>query len=74
MALTEDLSQPIILPLNVDGTLCALKDERGVIIGTGTREVCEVLVQLMNCGAAQVARESKRRATVRSNVRSAIVI
>lgn len=74
MAISDVLSEPTILPLSIDGTLWVLKDERGMIIGTGTREVCEVVVHLMTCAAAPVARESKRRATVRSNVHSAIVI
>lgn len=40
-------SEPIILPLNADGQLYALEDEQGRIVGTGTRETCEVLLTLM---------------------------
>lgn len=40
-------SEPIILPLNADGQLYALEDEQGQIVGTGTREVCEVLLTII---------------------------
>ena len=40
-------SEPIILPLNADGLLYALEDEHGRIVGTGTREVCEVLLTII---------------------------
>ena len=40
-------SEPIILPLNADGQLYALQDEQGRIVGTGTREICEVLLMII---------------------------
>jgi hypothetical protein len=40
-------SEPIILPLNADSRLYALQDEQGRIIGTGTREICEVLLSII---------------------------
>lgn len=40
-------SEPIILPLNADGQLYALEDEHGRIVGTGTRETCEVLLMII---------------------------
>lgn len=40
-------TEPIILPLNADGKLYALQDEQGRIVGTGTREICEVLLIIM---------------------------
>ena len=40
-------SEPIILPLNADGQLYALQDEQGRIVGTGTREICHVLLMVM---------------------------
>ena len=40
-------SEPIILPLNADGQLYALEDEHGRIVGTGTREICEVLLTII---------------------------
>jgi hypothetical protein len=35
---------PIILPLDIQGMIYALQDDKGNTIGTGTREVCEVLL------------------------------
>ena len=68
-------NEPIILPLNVDGTIYALQDEEGAIIGTGTREVCEVLVHIMNNQASSAQyREAPKKVLPRSNVRAAIVI
>lgn len=40
-------SEPIILPLNADGLLYALQDEHGRIVGTGTREICQLLLMVM---------------------------
>lgn len=40
-------SEPIILPLNADGQLYALQDEQGRIVGTGTREICEVMLMII---------------------------
>lgn len=40
-------SEPIILPLNADGLLYALQDEQGRIVGTGTREICQLLLMVM---------------------------
>jgi hypothetical protein len=37
-------TKPLILPLDVNGKIYALQDENGNTIGTGTREVCEVLL------------------------------
>jgi len=68
-------TQPLILPLNVEGTIYALHDEKGAIMGTGNREVCEVLVHIINNQAsAWEVREAPRRTLPRSNVRAAIVI
>ena len=39
--------EPTIVPLNNQGTIYALRDERGHIIGTGTREVCEILLYII---------------------------
>jgi hypothetical protein len=66
---------PIILPLTLDGSIYALQDEKGTIIGTGTREVCEVLVQIMNDQAnARTPRMPKEKPVARPNIRAAIVI
>jgi hypothetical protein len=40
-------TKPTILPLDSLGRIYALRDEKGNTIGTGTREVCEVLMSLI---------------------------
>jgi hypothetical protein len=40
-------TEPTILPLNADAKLYALHDEQGRIVGTGTREMCELLLTIM---------------------------
>ena len=40
-------SKPMILPLNSAGTIYVLQDEKGMTIGTGSREVCEVLLHVL---------------------------
>lgn len=37
-----------ILPLDIAGKLYCLQDEKGMTIGTGTREVCEVLLSIIS--------------------------
>jgi hypothetical protein len=37
----------MILPLDRNGQIYALQDEKGNTIGTGTREVCEVLLYII---------------------------
>jgi len=71
---------PIILPLDPEGTIYALQDELGKTIGTGTREVCELLLHVLNKHAAgrrpedMVARIERERSMPHQNVRSAIAI
>lgn len=40
-------TKPMIIPLDVNGKIYALHDEKGNTIGTGTREVCEVLLYII---------------------------
>jgi hypothetical protein len=40
-------TKPMILPLDIEGKIYALQDKRGNTIGTGTREVCEVLMYII---------------------------
>ena len=69
------MSEPMFLPLDVNGDIYALQDEKGNTVGTGTREICEVLVHLMKKQAAMaMSADLRRRTPVRSNVRAAIVI
>ena len=62
-------SEPIILPLDIYGEIYAIEDERGKIVGTGTREVCEVLLHIMK--KKPMSRELNSQ---RTNVRAAIMI
>jgi hypothetical protein len=69
-------AEPMILPLDANGRIYALQDEKGNMIGTGSREVCEVLLYIItkpaspsnNTGLANVSLRQ------RSNVRAAISI
>lgn len=67
-----------ILPLNTNGTIYALQDELGRTIGTGTREVCEVLLHIINkqAGGSKpeevLARIRQETVPLHPNVRSAV--
>jgi len=73
-------AKPIILPLNLEGTIYALHDELGRTIGTGTREVCELLLHVINKQAAdprpedEPGRIERERSKPSQNVRSAMAI
>jgi hypothetical protein len=60
-------SEPIILPLNADGQLYALEDEHGRIVGTGTREVCEVLLTIIKKEVFSVTHAQALKSKVKSN-------
>jgi hypothetical protein len=70
----------MILPLSPEGTIYALHDELGRTIGTGTREVCELLLHVINKQAADprsedvLAKIERERSMPHQNVRSAIAI
>lgn len=68
-------AQPMILPLDVDGTIYAIQDEKGNTIGTGTREVCEMLLYIITKPASPSV-SGRINVTVphRPNVRAAIGI
>jgi len=68
-------AEPIILPLDVNGRIYALLDEKGDTIGTGTREVCVVLLCIMTKPASPATSGSVRAPVPqRPNVRAAITI
>ncbi|HKR59025.1 MAG TPA: hypothetical protein VJS64_04770 [Pyrinomonadaceae bacterium] len=68
-------SKPVILPLNAEGTIFALQDEKGNTIGTGTREVCEVLLYIINkAPTPSVSGDTRVSVPKRPNVRAAIAI
>jgi hypothetical protein len=65
-------AEPKIFPLDKSGRISALQDEKGNTIGTGTREVCEVLLYIITKPALQSV--SGRVNPQRPNVRSAIAV
>lgn len=68
-------TKPIILPLDISGKIYALQDEKGNIIGTGTREVCEVLLYIITKEPTlSVSGRTRMRIPQRPNVRAAIAI
>ena len=66
--------EPSIQALSVDANIYALRDERGNTLGTGTREVCEVLLYIMTKARANPMKLPAGSVTLRSNVRAAIPI
>ena len=65
-------SSPIILPLDWTGRIYVLEDEKGQVIGTGSREVCETLMYMIGTGLSPATENGQ--ANGRSNVRAAITI
>jgi len=63
--------KPTIFPLNESGEIYALQDEKGNTIGTGTREVCEVLLYIITKPSSIT---SSKMNPQRPNVRSAIAV
>lgn len=69
------MSKPMIFPLDELGQIYALQDEKGNTIGTGTREVCEVLLYIITKPASQsISGRINGAAPQRGNVRAAIAI
>ena len=65
-------TRPMILPLDSTGRIYVLEDEKGQVVGTGSREVCETLMYIIGAGLSPAT--EKAHASVCSNVRSAITI
>jgi hypothetical protein len=65
-------TRPMILPLDSTGRIYVLEDEKGQVVGTGSREVCEALLYLIRAGLAPVTDQAQNM--TRSNVRAAITI
>jgi hypothetical protein len=63
---------PMILPLESSGRIYVLQDEKGQVVGTGSREVCETLMYIIGAGLPPVADQAQT--LNRSNVRAAITI
>jgi hypothetical protein len=68
-------AEPMILPLDIHGKIYALQDEKGNTIGTGTREVCEVLLYIITKPASpSVSGKISAPIPQRPNLRAAIAI
>ena len=68
-------AEPMILPLDMNGRIYAIQDEKGNTIGTGTREVCEVLLYIITKPATpSVSGRINVSIPQRPNVRAAIAI
>jgi len=65
-------TRPMILPLDSTGRIYVLEDEKGQVVGTGSREVCETLLYIIGSGLTPPADQSQSK--VRNNVRAAITI
>ena len=65
-------STPMIFPLDFDGQIYAIQDENGNTIGTGTREVCEVLLHLISTGKCASANNAPAPIPHRANIRAVI--
>ncbi len=67
--------KPTMLLLDSKSQLYALQDENGNTIGTGTRDVCEVLLYIVITGLAPPnLRTADQKSGPTANVRSAISI
>jgi hypothetical protein len=62
----------MILPFEATGRIYVLEDEKGQVVGTGSREVCETLLYLIGADLAPVSDQSQNIS--RGNVRAAITI
>jgi hypothetical protein len=65
-------TKPMILPLDGSGRVYVLQDEKGQVVGTGSREVCETLMYLIRAGLAPASDQGP--AVSHQNVRAAITI
>ena len=65
-------TRPMILPLESTGRIYVLQDEKGQVVGTGSREVCETLMYIIGSGLSPVLDNTQ---PIRNgNVRAAITI
>ena len=67
-------SEPMIFPLDVEGRIYVLQDDRGHTIGTGSREVCEMLLYIIKKAGATTRADDFKPATPTpgAEIRSAI--
>ena len=62
----------MILPLESTGRIYVLQDDKGQVVGTGSREVCETLMYIIGSGLSPVTDSSQPIG--HGNVRAAITI
>jgi hypothetical protein len=65
-------TRPMILPLESTGRIYVLEDEKGQVVGTGSREVCETLMYIIAAGMAPANEQNQAKS--RTNIRAAITI
>ncbi len=65
-------TRPMILPLDSTGRIYVLEDEKGQVVGTGSREVCETLMYIIGAGLSPA--KTRVKPSARTNVRAAITI
>ena len=68
-------TRPMILPLDIEGTIYALQDEKGDTIGTGSRAVCEILLYIITKPLSpSISGRSNVSTQTHQNLRAAIAI
>jgi hypothetical protein len=68
-------TMPMMFPLDSQGTIYVLQDEKGDTIGTGTRQVCETLLFIISKPLTpSVSDNPEMLVSQQSNLRSAITI
>jgi hypothetical protein len=66
---------PMMFPLDFHGKIYVLQDEKGNTIGTGTRQVCEVLLYIITKPlTSPVSASTEMLVSRKLNVRAAITI
>lgn len=66
-------TKPMIFPLDLQGEIYLLQDEKGNTVGTGTRQVCEVLMHIITKPlAVSVSPGTEILVSQKPNVRAAI--
>lgn len=65
-------TRPMILPLDSTGRIYVLEDEKGQVVGTGSREVCETLMYIIGAGLSPAIEQPQVKSN--ANIRAAITI
>jgi hypothetical protein len=68
-------TRPMIFPLDLQGEIFLLQDEKGNTVGTGTRQVCEVLLHIITKPLTRsVSPSAEILVSQKTNLRAAITI